>query len=257
VKELSRHCRERAATVGYRVKALRTRTLRIVGGSGRHLNLLAPMDASRVYRDLHRAPTMIAAFGPAFVSIDPSRNPPNRRYTRPLQDFVAYKSTYGLVRSEADATALFERFVAWQRASHCRDANDPRTLPLHVFDTGPGEFDLACDEDAERFLKAFGKPRQRLDGSGRTWRAGVAHGRDELNVAGFTLPAGTHWDVSTDNRRWRIMNASEIWEIERRAYVNASPNEHIRGPQARCNGQARRIWHAGTKNAPHRKKKGH
>jgi hypothetical protein len=200
---------------------------------------------------------MVAAFGPAFISVNPSRNPPNRRYTRSLEDFIAYKASYELVRGESDARSLFAEFACWREGTHCLDPSDPRALPLHVFDTGGGSFDLACEEDVDRFLRKFGRASRRQDDGGRTWHAGVAHGREELQVAGLTLPAGMHWDVSADARSWRIMNASEIWEVERRAYVNAAPDEHIRGPQAKCNGQARRVWHVSTKNAPRRKKKGH
>lgn len=257
VKQLSLLCAEQARAAGYRVKIFRCRSLQVVGGSGRHMNVLAPADASTIYRDLHRVPAMVAALGPAFIGLDPSRDPPNRRYTRSLEDFVSYKAIYGLVRGEQDARRLFEDFATWRGGVHCDDPGDPRTLPLHVFDIGGNEFDLARDEDSQRFLRTYGKPRQRRDESGRIWRTGPAHGRDEVHVAGLTLPAGTHWDVSADRRNWRIANASEVWEVKGRAYVNAAPNEHLRGPQGRCRGQARLVWRADTKNAPRRKKERH
>lgn len=221
------------------------------------MNLLAPDDASTVYRDLHRAPAMVAAFGPAFVSLDPSRDPPNRRYARALEDFVTYKAVFGLVRGETDARRLFAEFEAWRDGVHCENPADPRALPLHVFDIGGNEFDLASGTGARSFLRMYGRPSQRRDESGRTWRTGPAHGREEHRVAGLTLPAGTHWDVSADGKNWRITNASEVWKIDGRAYVNAAPNEHLRGPQARCRGHARLVWRAGTKNAPRRKKERH
>jgi len=254
---LAGRCRKLADAAGYKLKALRAESLRVVGGSGRRLSILRPLDASTLYRDLHRAPAMVAALAPAFVRLDPSCNPPNRRSARSLSDFVAYKAAYGLVRSEVDARRLFEAFAEWRKAVHCRDPSDPRALPLHVFDLGGDSFDLACDGDVDRFSKTFGNASRRCDGAGRSWRAGVAHGREALHVAGLTLPAGTHWDVSADARSWRIMNASEIWEIDLRGYVNAAPNEHLRGPQRKSAGKARRVWRANTKNAPHRKKKGH
>ncbi|HET7484353.1 MAG TPA: hypothetical protein VFJ64_03160 [Solirubrobacterales bacterium] len=221
------------------------------------MNLLAPADASTVYRDLHRAPGMVAAFGPAFISLDPSRDPPNRRYARALEDFVAYKAAFGLVRGESDAKRLFDDFARWRDGVHCENPSDPRVLPLHVFDLGGNEFDLACEEGSRRFLRMFGKPRQLRDGSGRIWCTGPAHGREEFCVAGLTLSAGTHWDVSADGKSWRIANASEVWKVDGRAYVNAAPNEHLRGPQAKCHGQARLVWRADTKNASRRKKERH
>jgi len=221
------------------------------------MNVLAPGDASTIYRDLHRAPAMVAAFGPAFVSLDPSRDPPNRRYARALEGFVAYKAIFGLVRGESDAEVLFDDFATWRDGVHCADPSDPRTLPLHVFDIGGNEFHLACDEGCRRFLRAFGKPSQRRDESGRVWRTGLAHGREEFRVAGLTLPPGMHWDVSSVGGSWRIANASEVWKVEGRAYVNAAPNEHLRGPQTRSRGHARLVWRADTKNAPRRKKERH
>lgn len=221
------------------------------------MNVLDPMDASGVYRDLHRAATAVGALASVLVSIDPSREPPNRRATRTLEDFVAYKSVFRLIRGDADLGCLFDEFSQWKATVHCDGPADPRALPLHVFELGGKRFDLACDEDTNLFRRQFGAPNQRKDAGDRLWRAGVAHGHEELSIGGQRLPAGTHWDVSSGRRSWRIVNAREVWRVEGHAYLNAYPDEHLRAPRTRYRAQARRVWHAGTKNAPRSKTKGH
>jgi len=221
------------------------------------MNVLDPTDASSIYRDLHRAPTAVAALASVLVSVDPSREPPNRRATRTLEAFLAYKSTFRLVRGDADVKRLFDEFGQWKATVHCDGPADPRALPLHVFELGGNGLDLACAEGANLFRRQFGEPSQREDAGDRVWRAGIPHGREELSISGRRLPAGTHWDVSSRRGKWRIANAREVWKVEGRAYLNAYPDEHLRAPRARYRAQARRVWHAGTKNAPHRKSKGH
>jgi hypothetical protein len=214
------------------------------------MNVLDPLDASNLYRDLHQSPTLVVALASALVSLDPSRKPPNQRSTRALAEFVAYKAAYGLVRGDRDVEAVFDEFVCWRDKRHCRDANDPRALPLHVFELGSNGWDLSDEEGTQRFRRAFGEAARRKDDAGRVWQVGVPHGRGVLRVAGHDLPAGTHWDVSSQRRSWRVANAREVWKIEGQAYVNAYPDEHLRSPAARYRGQARRVWSAGTKNAP-------
>ncbi len=252
VRDLSNYCATRAETIGCGVRVIRTKSLLVVGGSGRSMNVLDPIDASNLYRDLHRSPTLVVALASALISLDPSRKPPSQRYTRPLEEFVAYKATYGMVRGEGDADAVFGEFVRWRKEQRCRDASDPRALPLHVFQLGSngGDLDLSDEGGTRRFRRAFGEAQRRKDDAGRVWQAGVPHGLDVLQVAGRDLPAGTHWDVSSKRKSWRITNAREVWKIEGRAYVNAYPDEHLRQPRARYQGQARKIWSAGTKNAP-------
>lgn len=241
-RRLRASCRQHALAAGYRVKTFHTRNVKVLGGSGRPLSVLGGEDASLLYKMLHRGPTLVVALTSAWISTDPSRDPPNRRAGRSLEDFVAYKALYGLVRADADVPSLFERFRLWQGEVNCDGPTDPRALPLHVFDAGPGPHELDSEAGAARFRRAFGGSAERKDHSDRTWASGASHGTDTLQVAGCALPSGTHWDVSGERNGCRVMNASEIWRLKRGGYVNVYPNEYIRPPRRNRRSQARRVW---------------
>lgn len=214
----------------------------MLGGSGRRLNVMGAEDASVLYKMCHRAPTLVVALASAWISIDPSRTPPNRRAGRSLESFVAYKALYGLVRADADVPSLFDRFRVWQGEEHCNGPSDPRILPLHVFDAGSEPHDLHTKSGCTRFRHAFGRPSERKDHSGRIWASGTPHGTDVLQVAGSDLPKGMHWDVSGERAGCRVANASEIWRLKRSGYVNVYPNEHVRPPRRNRSNKARRVW---------------
>ncbi len=258
VKQLSLFCTEQARAAGYRVKVFRCKSLRVVGGSGRHMNVLAPADASTIYRDLHQVPAVVAALGPAFIGLDPSRDPPNRRYTRRLGGFRRIQGDLRdgsrRVRRQEIVRGLRD-MAGWGPLRQPGGSADPavahvrhrreqvRSCPRR----GLRSASCACTGSPVSVVTdqvAFGAPVQPMVAT-------------RFTRAGLTLPAGTHWDVSADGTSWRITNASEVWKVDGRAYVNAAPNEHLRGPQTRCRGRARLVWRVGTKNAPRRKKERH
>jgi hypothetical protein len=206
------------------------------------MNVLGPDDAAELYRMLHYGPVLVTAFAAVRISIDPSRDPPNSKETRTLESFVAYKASYGLVRNDADPATHFARFEAWRKSVGCDGPGDPRALPLHVFDAGSGDLDLGSRPGAERFQRRYGSPAKRLDGSGRAWEKGVAHGRDELEIAGRVLPVGLHWDVSAKRGSFKVANAREVWSVRRAGYVNVYPDAGIRGPSRVRRDLVRRVW---------------
>lgn len=242
VKRLAALCNELAEKAGYRIKVLRCRKVLVTGGSGRKMNVLAPDDAAELYRMVHFGPVLVAALASVRISIDPSREPPNRRETRSLETFVRYKAIYGLVRSDPDPPSLLVLFEAWRKEIGCAGPSDPRVLPLHVFDAGSEDLDLASEAGADRFRRTFGVPARRVDGCRRIWERGVPHGRDDLQVAGHVLPAGMHWDVSAKRKAFNIANAREVWRVARGGYVNVYPDAGLRGPSSIRRDQVRRLW---------------
>jgi hypothetical protein len=116
---------------------------------------------------------------------------------------------------------------------------------------GTEAVELGSTAGAKRFRGIFGSSSEREDASGRIWEKGVAHGREAARVAGCDLPPGLHWDVSARRGGSRVMSACEVWEVRGGGYLNIYPNEHIRGPRRGLESQARRLWPAGAKNAPH------
>ena len=200
---------------------------------------------------LHVAPTVILAVGSALVGTDPTRDPPNRRAARTLEQFVNYKAVYGLVRGKGESVATLDRFDLWRAGEACEGVTDPRVLPLHVFDQA-GCPDLATPDERKRFRHSFGPAGDREDPSSRRWRQQAMHGRDELQVAGCALPPGAHWDVSSDRKTFRLINLKGVWEVKRRAYLNVYPDEYVRGPGRSFQKQVRRLWPRDAKNAPPR-----
>ena len=228
---------------GYRLKVLFTQELKVLNSPGRTMSVLRPLDAAYLYRRLHGGPTLVVSVGSALISTDPTRDPPNKRASRTLEDFVAYKAFYGLVRSSGDVKGLFRDFAAWCEGAHCDGPTDPRALPLHVFDAGSERIDLSNPAGVKAFRQSFGRPREREDHAGRCWKRGFPHGRSALLVAGRDLPAGTHWDVSAGGR-FHLMNSHEVWEIKGNGYVNVYPDEYVRGPRKGARNQVRRLWRA-------------
>jgi hypothetical protein len=241
-RRLATLCQKLAAEASYRIKVLRCRKVLVVGGSGRKMNVLVPDDAAELYRMVHFGPVLVAAFGSARISIDPSREPPNRRETRPLETFLLYKASFGLIRGDADLPSLFARFEAWREVASCTGSGDPRVLPLHVFDAGSDDLELDTQAGTDRFRQKFGSSGRRVDECGRIWEKGVPHGRDELEVAGCALPAGMHWDVSAKRKAFKIANAREVWRVERGGYVNVYPDAGLRGPSSIRQDRVRRLW---------------
>ncbi|MBS1861602.1 MAG: hypothetical protein JSS68_07800 [Actinobacteria bacterium] len=222
-------------------KTFETETLRLIGGSGRQMEVLRAADAADLYSRLHRGPTLVLAVGSALVRLDPRRDPPDRRATRELADFVTYKAAFKQVRKDEDIAAAFEEFGGWGGSSVPDGFGDPRVLPFHVFDAGgmPGGLDDGAG--AARFRADFGPSSRREDRSGRVWARGAFHGREALHVAGCELPPGAHWDVSSA-RPFHLLTASAIWEIKRGGYLNVYPDEGVRGPTSSREGQVRKVW---------------
>ncbi len=212
------------------------------------MNVLSPEDASHLYRRLHIAPTLVVSVGSALVSTDPSRNPPNRRASRTLEEFVTYKAVFALVRNRADVGTAFDEFELWAQAVNCEGQGDPKVLPLHVFDQGSVAFDLSDPAGMKGFRRRFGSANDREDDSGRRWENGTPHGREALRVAGCELPVGAHWDVSVAGGSFRLLSAREVWEVKSPGYLNVYPDEHVRGP-SKYRRQVRRLWP--NKNTPH------
>jgi len=162
-----------------------------------------------------------------------------------LEHFVAYKARYGLVRDAADVERHLSGFEAWCGTHACDGQDDPRILPLHVFETDKPWLTLADAGTARAFGSRYGPPSSRRDDGGKCWdRALARHGGPQLAVAGCPLPVGTHWDVRIAEQRTSvatICTADGVWEMRGPgAYVNVYPDSGLRKTK-RASG-VRKVW---------------
>lgn len=228
------------------LKTVRIETHRVVGGEekDRLFPLLVPEDARWMYSELHRYDIAVLALRASYVRQNPSVAPARRRQLLPLGRFVRYKAYYGVIRNNQDVGFHITQFVASLNAVNCDGLDDPRILPLHIFDSDKEWRDL--DGLAERllFVREHGPPGRRHDSSGFSWTKprgqAAKHGGPALRVARHTLEQGFHWDVSTDSSG-TICTANAVWKLRRPdSYLNIYPDGFIRPPSPRYG--AVQVW---------------
>jgi hypothetical protein len=206
--------------------------------------MLEPHHAGAIYRLLHRGPVLVVAFSSVWVRRDPRRDPPRKRAALRLETFVEHKGLHGLVRSDKHVDEIFDQYVAWSAQVNCTGENDPRVLPLHVFETARTWPDLGTPPGDNRFVRAHGPPRRRVDEGRKSWSraaSGAYHGGGALIVAGSELAQGMHWDVSIERGTAVICGADGVWALKgRNAYVNVHPDAHVRETE-----HSRRLWSPG------------
>lgn len=121
-------------------------------------------------------------------------------------------------------------FKYWCSHVHCDSLQDPRVLPLHVFEARDGApRRMLHRRNHSAFLEEHRFESGLKDLVGAVWRrADVRHSHVPQVVAGFPLPVGFHWDVSPRGHQVvRIYNPLREWLI--RKHVNVAPNATIRG----------------------------
>ncbi len=123
-------------------------------------------------------------------------------------------------------------YAAWCKGVQCSGEDDPRVLPLHVFETNRNWAHLGTPGGDSEFIRCYGPAGKRLDEGGKVWsRAprGAYHGGDEFAVAGCMLARGMHWDVSIRRGSVLVCSADRVWSLKGRdAYINVHPDAHVR-----------------------------
>ena len=201
--------------------------------SGRRLMLVAGEDAVKLYRRSHRAKVGVFHTGRARVQLMPCA-----RSSMAVAQFIRYKAYASPLPADVGAVSrCLDAYDAWCQSIGCVDGHDPRCLPFHVFESGHTE--LGTSKQRQHFDEVHGVGALRRDGKRLMWRLdpAVFHGRETLQVAGYALSRGFHWDVSVDNGRSpTVTTPTERWEISRKSgYLNVYPDGHVRGraPYAR------------------------
>jgi len=211
--------------------------------NGRPVPSVAVEDARNIYRRAHMARVGVLVVDDAWVRRDPSHAPDLGPQANPLERFVRYKTYCACIpraRLEAEIDNALAAFLRWCEALVCYGEHDPRSLPLHVFQTDHGE-NLYHEEGRRRFAAEHGHSSKRRDGRRAMWKPALAQqrhgGADVLHVAGRALPLGFHWDVAPQRDAARICTANEVWQVEAYGHVNVYPDAHVREGKG-----ARLVW---------------
>jgi hypothetical protein len=226
----------------------RARQCRVIGGKddGRSHDLIEPNHAAEVYSVAHRSRVLVLSTGTCFVRRDPSANPSYRSDLVSIESFVRYKALFGMIRVSRDVERIVEEFSDWPDEGACSGPQDPRVLPLHVFDNDDEWPDLDMPGQISTFASRFGPAGHRTDPAGRSWnQSAVFHGGDALSVAGYGLSPGFHWDVERGRGRERIFTADEVWKLSNgNSYCNIYPDGYVRKGRTLTGGACRLVWPA-------------
>jgi hypothetical protein len=245
IKRLVAAVRSRAQSDGLsRIKTFRARRGAVVGEPWKApIEFLAPDDAHQLYKRLHRERVLVVAFTAIWVRRDPSKNPAVRKEAIQLADFVDHKAQFELVRGDSSVDLAFARYAEWASVTSCEGEDDPRCLPLHVFTTDRPWPELREATGRGAFGRKYGSGRARTDARSKRWakaQPSAYHGRENVEIAGCTLAAGMHWDVSSA-REVRLTTSHQVWRLGSRGYLNVYPDGHVR-KTGRSN--ARNVWSA-------------
>jgi hypothetical protein len=201
----------------------------------RKVELLSVDAAHGLYRTLHRHEVATFAFTEVYVRRDPSRDPAARRTALTVEEFVQHKGLFCLIRGNPDVSNCLNAVEAWIRQPpECTGIDDPRALPLHVFETAEDWAALGQTGRDQEFVKLYGRPTDRRDAGDKFWKRGHHfHGADALTISRRSIPAGAHWDVSVARGKATVYTSHEVWHLPKggRNYLNIYPDEYVRLPR--------------------------
>jgi len=236
---------QKAADLGVKLITRRSRSRRmsVEGNRARPINILEPVDANELYRDLSINKCYVLSRGSVFVLHDPRRDPPTKRDCLPLQNFVHHRAVYRTLQDGVDIGAEL-RTMMTEAPSDCTSYRDPRILPLHVFDKKADGSRLNTEDGRSAFHRKYARSGGWQSEATGTWtpaHPGARHGTgpsgEALRIWNFTLPIGYHWDTHAGRQRRTIAATASVWKVEQRGYVNIYPDSHIRS-----GARAKQIW---------------
>lgn len=236
-----------AVRLGIKLNTLRakSRKLSAEGDRSRAVNILEPIDANQLYRDLSRHKCYVLSRGSVYVLHDPRQDPPRKRDCIPLQRFVDHRAVYRTLEEGVDTVAEVSAMIAEGVPFDCTTYNDPRVLPLHVFDREAVERRLDTEADRRAFRSNYavnvGGWQSTATGAWSPAPAGARHGWAGPSwVCDYELPPGYHWDVNAGRQRRTVIATASVWKVKPQGYVNIYPNSHIRAGSRATEWQARR-----------------
>ncbi len=200
---------------------------------GRPLGTIDPQDATNLYKRIHRARVGVWQVGYAHAPTNPRPRRNKRDYVS-LHRFVRHKAFHHNVHEGRFNDLWHSSLVSfwnWLDRIGCENEADPRCLPFHVFETQFSIDKLETEAGRSEFAQTHGSQSSRNDSNQLRWERpkGQGHGQEILNVSGYNLARGFHWDVSSGKSKRRLTTTSDIWDIGRGGYVNVYPDAYVRG----------------------------
>jgi len=243
VTRLAKQCHREAKAAGFTVGTFKTDPERLQDKpKGSDVDFLTPRDAFDLYEKVHRRVVIVFAYTDVLVRLNPSNRRVTRKQTRSLERFVWHKGFYALINGVPQIAHAFTQFDEWRGELRCAGEDDPRALPLHVFDTSEDWRGLGTQTRNADFKKRYGGPRERNDDREKKWcRADrqAYHGKPIVKIAGCELLPGMHWDV-TAQRKTELFTSREVWSLPRDSYLNVYPNSKIR--MTKQANAAKKVW---------------
>jgi hypothetical protein len=96
------------------------------GEGSRAVNILEPIDANQLYRDMSRHKCYVLSRGSVYVLHDPRRNPPRKRDCISLQRYVVHRAVYRTLEEGVDTVAEVSAMITEGIPFDCTSYNDPR-----------------------------------------------------------------------------------------------------------------------------------
>lgn len=143
-----------------------------------------------------------------------------------LRELCRHKALFSRLRWDRPAGGWPGRFERWLAEEGCDGVDDPRCLPLYVFEEQGWSKPLLTATGRSHFDGRFGGGQSRNDRRRRLWKRGPPHGRTCLTVAGAVLPTGFHWDVNAPRNPVELWTMKGGWTIDN--YLNVSPDANVR-----------------------------
>jgi hypothetical protein len=194
--------------------------------AGRPVPLVERDVAAGLYPRVHRSRVAALVVGrDPRVALHPNEREALRLQVHiPLRRYIAYKTCWIRIPNDPENHSWVGVVTGWSERIECDGEHDPRCLPFHVF-LGDGA-NLQDAERREAFDRQYGTGADRVDENGSRWllNSHDFHGTESLQVAGYELRRGFHWDVTA--RQWRISIPVGVWQVA--GHINIYPDAHLR-----------------------------
>lgn len=149
-------CRDSSVFEEPRVVRAERRAFRESGDRSRRRLFVRATDAKQLYESAHYWPHVVISAPDIFVSLDPRRDPSTARMTCTIEAFFRYKAHVLIAREQRSLRRALGDCLRTPVCSVSR-LQDPRLLPLHLYDKPDGDGELATEAGPQGFVRRHRK----------------------------------------------------------------------------------------------------